>query len=93
MSTDSFNAVHSMVIIQAYQKMCLLSELLPLYIILYDPDTQFVREIEVHQVGPTTISIYTHNTHKHAISAHSTRGAYVSYSTVADLTYHEDAAM
>lgn len=53
-----------MVMVQAYQKMCLLSELLPLYIILYDPDTQFVREIEVHQVGPTTTPTqHTHTTH------------------------------
>jgi hypothetical protein len=54
-----------MVLIQAYQKMCLLSELLPLYIILYDPDTQFVREIEVHQVGPTTYTytnVHIYNT-------------------------------
>lgn len=31
--------------------MSLLDELLPQAIVLYDPDTQFVREIEVHQVG------------------------------------------
>ena len=36
---------------QAYQNMSLLDETLPLYIVLYDPDTQFVREIEVHQVS------------------------------------------
>ena len=30
--------------------MSVLDEMLPSYIILYDPDTQFVREIEIHQV-------------------------------------------
>lgn len=48
---------------QAYQNMSLLDEVEPSYIILYDPDTQFVREVEVYQArrgkGPgQTLQVY-----------------------------------
>lgn len=46
---------------QAYTNMGLLEETRPGYIVLYDPDTQFVREVEVHQArrpADETLSVY-----------------------------------
>jgi hypothetical protein len=47
---------------QAAGNMSLLDETLPLYIVLYDPDMQFVREIEAHQVRSVEITTIRQST-------------------------------